>query len=64
MEKNRHIDNLVGFIITAIKEGYQAPISKDRPREKTEPKTSFHNFPERHTDYDALFSEKKRHADI
>ena len=40
-----HIDNLVGFMIKAIKEGYAAPVKKEK-------KNQFNNFEQRQYDFD------------
>ena len=49
----KSIDNIVGWMIAALKEGYEPPKRKaGRPR-----KNAFHNFDERDTDYNEILKD-------
>ena len=50
-KSRKKIDNFVGFMIKAIQDNYELPVSKTN---KKSSKSSFHNFEERTYDYDEL----------
>lgn len=57
-QKAGNIENIVGWIIAAIKNGYSDPVSKNDAgtgrKENRKPRNNFHNFSERDYDMDEL----------
>ena len=53
---SKDVSNLVGFMISAIKNGYEAPVAKKGKRRKN----GFNNFEQKEVDYDAIAAKKVR----